>query len=134
MNQAILSLIFGGLIGFSLGLLGGGGSILTVPILVYVIGQDVHAAIGTSLAIVGGSALLGAFAHSRKGDVRIKSGLAFGLMSMIGAIPGVWLNRLAAGKVILLLFAFLMIAVAMEMLRKKTAEGKLQTAGMPCET
>ena len=133
MNQVILSLIFGSLIGFSLGLLGGGGSILTVPILVYVIGQDVHAATGTSLAIVGGSALLGALAHSRRGDVRIKSGLAFGLMSMIGALPGVWLNRLVAGKVILLLFAFLMIAVAVEMLRKKVAHGQLQTAGAPSE-
>jgi hypothetical protein len=133
MSQVILSLIFGALIGFSLGLLGGGGSILTVPILVYVIGQDVHAATGTSLAIVGGSALLGAFAHSRSGDVRIKSGLVFGLMSMISAIPGVWLNRLVAGKTILLLFAFLMLAVAMDMLRKKTAERQLQTAGMPCE-
>lgn len=94
MSQAILSLVFGSLIGFSLGLLGGGGSILTVPILVYVIGQDVHAATGTSLAIVGGSALVGALAHRRSGDVRIKSGLSFGLMSMISAIPGVWLNRL----------------------------------------
>ncbi len=60
MSHVILSLIFGALIGFFLGLLGGGGSILTVPILVYIIGQDVHAATGTSLAIVGGSALLGA--------------------------------------------------------------------------
>lgn len=133
MSQVILSLIFGALIGFSLGLLGGGGSILTVPILVYVIGQDVHAATGTSLAIVGGSALLGAFAHSRRGDVRIKSGLAFGLMSMVGAIPGVWLNRLVTGKVILLLFGFLMIAVAMGMLRKQTVQRQPQTAGMPCE-
>jgi uncharacterized membrane protein YfcA len=133
MSQIILSLIFGALIGFSLGLLGGGGSILTVPILVYVIGQDVHAATGTSLAIVGGSALVGALAHSRKGDVRIKSGLAFGLMSMIGALPGVWLNRLVAGKTILLLFAFIMIVVAMEMLRKKVAQRQIQTAGVSSE-
>lgn len=55
---------------------------------------------------------LGAFAHSRKGDVRIKRSLAFGLMSMIGALPGVLLNRLVAGKVLLILFGFLMIAVA----------------------
>ena len=71
MSHVILSLTFGALIGFSLGLLGGGGSILTVPILVYVIGQDVHFATGTLPAIVGGSALLGAFAHSRRGNVRI---------------------------------------------------------------
>jgi len=57
MDQIILTLIFGSLIGLSLGLLGGGGFILTVPILVYVIGQDVHAATGTSLAVVGINAL-----------------------------------------------------------------------------
>ena len=85
---------------------------LSFSILVYIIDQDVHAATGTSLAIAGGSALLGAFAHSRKGDVRIKRSLAFGLMSMIGALPGVLLNRLVAGKVLLILFGFLMIAVA----------------------
>ena len=133
MSQAILSLVFGGLIGFSLGLLGGGGSILTVPILVYLIGQDVHAATGTSLAIVGASALLGALAHSRRGNVRMKSGLIFGLMSMIGAIPGVWLNRLVAGKVILILFGFLMIAVAISMLHKKIAHPEAKAARMPCE-
>jgi uncharacterized membrane protein YfcA len=55
--QAFLSLIFGGFIGLSLALLGGGGSIITVPVLVYIIGQDVHVATGTSLAIVGLSAL-----------------------------------------------------------------------------
>ena len=70
MDQVVLSLAFGSFIGFLLGLLGGGGSILTVPILVYVIGEDVHSAIGTSLAIVGASALLGVLAHSRRGNKR----------------------------------------------------------------
>ena len=133
MSQAILSLVFGGLIGFSLGLLGGGGSILTVPILVYVIGQDVHAATGTSLAIVGASALLGALAHRRRGNVRMKSGLIFGLMSMTSAIPGVWLNSLVEGKVILILFGLLMIAVAIGMLHKKIGHPEPKAAGMPCE-
>jgi len=133
MSQAILSLLFGGLIGFSLGLLGGGGSILTVPILVYLIGQDVHAATGTSLAIVGASALFGALANSRSGNVRMKSGFIFGLMSMIGAIPGVWLNRIVAGKVILILFGFLMIAVAISMLHKKIAHPEAKAAAIPCE-
>ncbi len=118
MGQIVLSLAFGSLIGFLLGLLGGGGSILTVPILVYVIGEDVHSAIGTSLAIVGASALLGVLAHSRRGNVRIKSGLVFGFVSMVGAIPGVWLNHLIAGKVILFFFGLLMIVMGLGMLRK----------------
>ncbi|HEY7677603.1 MAG TPA: sulfite exporter TauE/SafE family protein [Candidatus Methylomirabilis sp.] len=120
MGQPVLSLLFGSLIGFTLGLLGGGGSILTVPILVYVIGQDVHAATGTSLAIVGTSALLGAIAHGRRGNVRLKGGMAFGIISMLAAQPGVWLNRLVAGKVILLLFGCLMFVVGTRMVRRKT--------------
>ncbi len=119
MDQPLLSLAFGSLIGFTLGFLGGGGSILTVPFLVYVIGQDVHAATGTSLAIVGASALLGAIAHGRKGNVRLKGGTGFGLVSMLGAQPGVWLNRLVAGRTILLLFGCLMFVVGTRMVRRQ---------------
>jgi uncharacterized protein len=121
MGQAVLSFILGNVIGFSLGLLGGGGSILTVPVLVYVIGQDVHTATGTSLAIVGISAMIGAIAHARRGGVKVKSGLAFGLTSMIGAVPGVWGNRFLSGRLLLLLFSFLMIAVGINMLRRKNS-------------
>jgi uncharacterized membrane protein YfcA len=119
MGQPLLCLVFGSLIGFTLGLLGGGGSILTVPILVYLIGQDVHAATGTSLAIVGTGALLGAIAHAHKGNVRLKCGMAFGTISMVAAQPGVWLNRLVAGRLLLLLFGCLMLVVGIRMVRRK---------------
>jgi uncharacterized membrane protein YfcA len=132
--QVFLSLIFGGLIGLSLGLLGGGGSILTVPVLVYILGQGIHVATGTSLAIVGSSALLGAFFHSRRGEVRLKSGVAFGLSSMAGAIPGVWLNRFVAGNIILILFSILMIGVAIDMLRTKQSSSRRSENQVPCET
>ena len=132
--QAFLSLIFGGFIGLSLALLGGGGSIITVPVLVYIIGQDVHAATGTSLAIVGLSALIGAFFHSRRGEVRLKSGVAFGLMSMAGAIPGVWLNSIVNGEVILILFSILLIIVAIDMLRSKPTSKQELRNQAPCET
>jgi hypothetical protein len=128
MGQQLLSLVFGSLIGFTLGLLGGGGSILTVPILVYVIGQDVHAATGTSLAIVGTSALLGAIAHGRRGNVRLKGGIAFGIISMLAAQPGVWLNRLVAGKELLLLFGCLMLVVGIRMVRRKAPPGPSEGA------
>ena len=127
-------MIFGGLIGLSLGLLGGGGSILTVPVVVYIIGQGVHAATGTSLAIVGSNAVLGGFFHSRRGEVRLKSGVAFGLMSMVGAIPCVWLNRIVAGEVILILFSLLMMVVAIDMLRSKPASRQQPENQVPCET
>jgi uncharacterized protein len=106
MGQAVLSFILGNVIGFSLGLLGGGGSILTVPLLVYVIGQDIHTATGTSLAIVGISAMIGAFAHARSRRVEIRSGLAFGFTSMIGAVPGVWVNHFLSGRLLFCYSAF----------------------------
>lgn len=121
MGQTILSFILGNVIGFSLGLLGGGGSILTVPALVYLVGQDIHTATGTSLAIVGMSAMIGALAHARRGKVKASIGLAFGLASMIGAVPGVWTNRFLPGRMLLLLFSVLMIAVGIHMLRGKSA-------------
>jgi uncharacterized membrane protein YfcA len=128
----LLYLILGGTIGLLLGLLGGGGSILTVPVLVYIIGQNVHSATAMSLAIVGSSALLGAVFHSRKGDVRLRSGILLGFTSMLGAVPGVWLNRAVAGETILVLFSVLMIAVAINLLRSEPSSQKPETTS-PCE-
>jgi uncharacterized membrane protein YfcA len=103
-SQAALSVLFGTLIGLLLGLVGGGGSILTVPILVYVIGLDVQAATATSLAIVGTSALAGALPHARAGRVNLRVAAAFGLFGIAGAFAGTWLSHQVAGAWILLLF------------------------------
>ena len=127
----ILSLFFGALVGLLLGLLGGGGSILAVPVLVYVIGENVHSATGTSLAIVCSSALLGAFLHSRQGNLRLKSGILLGFMSMLGAVPAVWANRLVAADILLVLFGILMLIVAVGMLRNNTSS--TQKSDIPCE-
>lgn len=110
--QTALSILFGGLIGMLLGLVGGGGSILTVPILVYVIGLDVQAATATSLAIVGASALAGAVPHARAGRVNLRVALFFGLFGVGGAFAGTWLNHLISGAGILFLFGLLMLLVA----------------------
>lgn len=110
--QAALSVLFGGLIGLLLGLVGGGGSILTVPILVYVIGLDVQSATATSLAIVGTSALAGAVPHARAGRVNLKVALFFGLFGIGGAFAGTWLNHRVSGPWILFLFGALMLVVA----------------------
>ena len=67
----MLAILLGTAIGLSLGLIGGGGSILTVPILVYLMGQDAHAATATSLAVVGATAAAGALSHWRAGRVRL---------------------------------------------------------------
>jgi uncharacterized protein len=87
------ALAFGGLIGFSLGALGAGGSILTVPILVYAMGVPVQGATGTSLAIVGLNAATGAVDYLRRGRSLPKTGLAFGVSGILGAFAGVWLNH-----------------------------------------
>lgn len=121
MTQLILPLIFGALIGLSLGLVGGGGSILTVPILVYAIGQPAHVATTTSLAIVGTNALVGVIGHARSGNVLLKTGLAFGAAGFLGAVAGTWLNRRVPGQLLLALFAFVMLAAAAAMLRKRSA-------------
>ena len=72
----ILGLLLSAVIGLSLGLIGGGGSIVTVPVLVYVLGVEVHAAVGMSLAVVGATSLVGSFLHYRRGAVRLKAGAA----------------------------------------------------------
>ncbi len=118
-SQAALSLLFGIMIGLLLGLVGGGGSILTVPVLVYVIGLDVRAATATSLAIVGTSALAGAIPHARAGRVNGHVALFFGLVGIAGAFAGAWLNHLVAGAWILLLFGVLMLVVAVRMWLRK---------------
>jgi uncharacterized membrane protein YfcA len=83
-----LALALGMLIGVSLGLLGGGGSILAVPVLVYVAGVDVHTAIGTSLAVVGATALVGGLVHARAGRVDARAAALFGGAGMLGAPLG----------------------------------------------
>ncbi|HLJ66691.1 MAG TPA: sulfite exporter TauE/SafE family protein [Chloroflexota bacterium] len=113
-----LSVLLGSLVGFSLGLIGGGGSILTVPLLVYVLGESVSSAIGTSLAIVGLNALAGFLGHWRERRVRLQTGLAFGAVGTAGAFLGTWLGHFLPAREILFLFALLMIVAALAMVRR----------------
>jgi uncharacterized membrane protein YfcA len=115
--MTLLAMLLGALIGLSLGMLGGGGSILTVPALVYVLGQDPHAAVSASLVIVGLNALTGAWLHRRAGNVRLRSALLFGGTGLIAAFAGARLSTLLSGTMLLVLFALLMLVVAVMMLR-----------------
>jgi uncharacterized membrane protein YfcA len=112
----LLALALSTLIGVSLGLLGGGGSILAVPVLVYVARVEVHAAIGMSLAIVGATALVGGLVHARAGRVDLRAGALFGATGMLAAPLGAAATHLVAPRVLLLLFAALMLGVGMLML------------------
>lgn len=120
-NLILLALATGVGIGLSLGLLGGGGSILTVPALVYILGQDVSTAAATSLIVVGTNALLGTGAHFRARRVRWRTALVFGGAGLLGALPGAKLNHILPGALILLLFAGVMLAAAILMVRRRHA-------------
>lgn len=103
-------------VGIALGLLGGGGSILTVPLLAYVAGMDAKQAIATSLLVVGVTSAVGAVSHARAGRVQWRTGLIFGVAGMAGAYAGGLLARFIPGTVLLIGFAVIMIATAIAML------------------
>jgi uncharacterized protein len=117
-SGTLLALPFGLGVGLLLGLVGGGGSTLAVPVLVYVLGQPVKAATTESLLIVGTAALFGAAADARSGRVQIRTGLAFSAAGAAGTIAGTALNRLVSGRALLLAFALLLLAAAAAMLRR----------------
>ncbi len=120
----VLSLILAALIGISLGLLGGGGSILTVPILTYAIGVPTKQAIAMSLIVVGVTSAVATLQHARHQNVRWGTGLFFGVSSMIGAFGGGRIAYLIPGPVLLGAFGVMMLVTAIFMLRdkKKTEE------------
>lgn len=125
---ALLSLFMGSV----LGLLGGGGSILTVPILAYVAGMPAGEAIASSLVVVGITSAFGAFSHARRGGVEWKTGGIFGGVAMIGAFFGGRLAVYVPGWLLLTLFASLMLVTSIMMLRKgKKAAATPKKAGLP---
>lgn len=113
-----LALPIGLLIGLALGALGGGGSILTVPALVYVLGQDPRTATTSSLLIVGVTSLMALAPHARAGRVRFGQGLMFGALGTAGSFAGSALATHIAPQVLLTSFAALMLLVAALMLRR----------------
>lgn len=115
----IIGLVLSGLIGLSLGLIGGGGSILTVPILVYFLGVGPHEAVTMSLAVVGATSLLGSFLHYGKNNIDLRVGALFGASGIIGAFIGSPLTALVSSEVLLLSFGVLMLVVALLMIRRR---------------
>jgi hypothetical protein len=123
MTGVPLELALGFAIGLSLGLLGGGGSILTVPALVYLVGQSPQAAVTTSLAIVGGNSLLGAAFHSGQGTLNWKVAAVFGGAGMVTAYAAAGLSRHFPPAALLVAFALLMLVVATLMLLRRDRQG-----------
>ena len=112
----VLSLALSGVIGFALGVFGGGGSILAVPMLVFVTRVAPSAAIGMSLALVGATSLTVGYAYHRRGRVRLKVALLFGGSGIVTAFLGARLTHYVSGDVLLLSFAGLMVLVGCWML------------------
>lgn len=112
----VIALAAGLAIGVSLGLLGGGGSILAVPALVYLLDQPIDAAVPTSLLVVGTASVGGAITHARGGDVRWKTAVGFALPGLATSFAGAWVNSRLDQDVLLLVFAGLMVVVALHML------------------
>ena len=118
-------------VGISLGLLGGGGSILTVPLLAYVAGLDAKQAIATSLLVVGVTSAVGAVTHARAGRVRWRVAAVFGAAAMAGAYAGGRLAEFVPGNVLLIAFALIMIAAAVAMLRGRKDIGDESAGKLP---
>lgn len=116
----IAGFILSAVMGITLGLIGGGGSTIMVPVLVYVMGIEAHQAIGMSLAIVGMTSLIGAGLYYRQGMVKLKTGALFSVSGVIGAYPGSYLTYLLSSAALLLSFAVLMILVSIAMLFERS--------------
>jgi uncharacterized membrane protein YfcA len=122
--QYFLSVASGTLVGFTLGLVGGGGSILAVPLLVYVVGvASPHIAIGTSAVAVAASAAVNLFGHARGGTVKWPCALVFTASGIVGAAGGAHLGKMVDGGRLLGLFGALMMVVGLAMLRRRKSEG-----------
>jgi hypothetical protein len=122
--QMILGALSGVLVGFTLGLVGGGGSILAVPLMVYLVGvPQPHVAIGTAALAVAANAAVGLANHARAGNVRWPCGLTFAAAGIVGALAGSTLGKSFDGDKLLFLFALLMVVIAVVMLRRRGQAG-----------
>ena len=134
--QGALGLASGALVGFSLGLVGGGGSILAVPLMVYVVGvPDAHVAIGTSAIAVAANAAVNLSNHARGGTVMWSCALPFAAAGITGAFAGSVFGKMVDGQRLLALFGLLMLVIAMLMLKTRSRAGlpdvQMNWANMP---
>jgi uncharacterized protein len=122
--QYLMALLSGGLVAFSLGLVGGGGSILAVPLMLYVVGvTNPHVAIGTSALSVAASAAAALVSHARAGNVKWRCANIFAAAGVVGAFGGSTLGKAFDGQKLLFLFALVMMVVGVAMLRGRRDVG-----------
>jgi uncharacterized membrane protein YfcA len=122
--QDLLSIASGSLVGLTLGLIGGGGSILAVPLLIYVVGlTSTHEAIGTSAVAVAASAAVNLAGHARARTVKWPCAIVFAVSGIIGAAVGAQLGKMVDGGRLLAMFGALMVMIGLLMLRPRKSEG-----------
>lgn len=125
----VVGYLLAAVVGLSLGLMGGGGSILTVPVFVYVLGYDPKLAIAMSLPVVGVTSLVGVIGHWKAGNVNLKAAFTFGAIAMVGAFGGARLAAFLSGEVQLTLLAVVMLLAAIMMLRSARQTAAAPVAG-----
>jgi len=122
--QYAFGLLSGSLVGFTLGMFGGGGSILAVPLMVYLVGvPSPHMAIGTSAFAVAANAFTGLIGHARLGNVKWRCALVYSAAGIVGAFFGSTLGKMVDGQHLLILFALLMLVLGALMFRSRKIEG-----------
>ena len=116
------ALLLAGLVGLSLGLLGSGGSIVTLPVLVYVASIPVNQAVGMTLVIVGGTSALGSLLHLRRGNFDLRAAAFFSVSGIVGAFVGAKFTHLVSAPMLMFLFGALMLVVGIRLLRNGEAK------------
>lgn len=123
-----MAVLCGSLVGFTLGIIGGGGSVVATPMLLYLVGLPPHEAIGTGALAVSANAFVNFAGHARAGNVRWAEAAIFATTGVTGAFVGSTLGKAVDGQRLVLLFAFMMIAIGIAMLRPRKGGG---TAAAP---
>lgn len=126
MGNLALSIFIGLGVGIVVGALGAGGGILSVPVLVYLLGQEPHAASMGSLVIVGLTALVSIIPRQREGHIRWRDGLIFGLLSSIGTVGGSRISMYVPSDILMMLFSILLIIVGIMMFNKALRARRLE--------
>ncbi|WBJ98931.1 sulfite exporter TauE/SafE family protein [Methylocystis parvus] len=124
MTQLAAGTLSGVMVGFSLGLIGGGGSVLAVPLLVYFVGvPEPHVAIGTSSIAVAANALFSLANHARAGTIKWRCASVFALFGVLGAYGGSTLGKAINGEKLLALFGLLMLVIGALMFKSRSGDG-----------
>lgn len=131
LHQAVLSVLSGGLVGLALGATGSGGSIIAIPLLVYLVGSTVQQATMMSLVVVAASASVGVYEHFKTGELRIRAASVFGLSGIPGSWLGVYGHRLVREELMLLLFGLVMVLAAVQMWRR-SRQDRDRASGAVC--